>query len=144
MATFTWTPSFGSPESSQPKVLETDFGDGYSQRVRMGLNSDPKTWDLRFDNRADAERDQIRNFLEARGGAEAFDWTTLYGQTGRKWICKEWNIDPTHANNNQIRAKFQQVFEFNTGPNEVITYVLDGGSAATPQSVGVIYNGGGA
>ena len=111
MATFTWTPSFDSTESSQPKVLETELGDGYSQRVRMGLNSDAKTWDLQFDHRTDTERNEIRAFLEARGGAESFDWTTLYGQTGRKWICKEWSITPTHANNNQIRAKFQQVFD---------------------------------
>lgn len=112
MATFTWTPSFSSPESSRPRVLETELGDGYSQRVRMGLNSDPKTWDLKFDNRSDVEREQIRAFLEARNGVESFDWTTIWGQTGRKWICKEWDIDPTHANNNQIRARFQQVFEY--------------------------------
>ena len=112
MATFTWTPSFGSPESSQPRAIKTAFGDGYGQRVRMGLNSDPKVWDLQFDNRTDAEREQIRVFLEARGGVEAFDWTTLWGQAGKKWICEEWSITPTHANNNQIRAKFQQVFEY--------------------------------
>ena len=111
MATFTWTPSFDSTESSQPKVLETELGDGYSQRVTMGLNSDAKTWDLQFDHRTDIERNEIQAFLEARGGADSFDWTTLYGQTGRKWICKEWSITLTHANNNQIRAKFQQVFD---------------------------------
>jgi phage-related protein len=112
MATFTWTPSFGSPESSQPRAIKAAFGDGYGQRVRLGLNSDPKVWDLQFDNRTDAEREQIRVFLEARGGVEAFDWTTLWGQAGKKWICEEWSITPTHANNNQIRAKFQQVFEY--------------------------------
>jgi phage-related protein len=78
----------------------------------MGLNSDPKTWNLQFENRTDAERDQIRVFLEARGGVEAFDWTTVWGQTGKRWICEEWSITPTHANNNQISAKFQQVFEY--------------------------------
>jgi len=112
MATFTWTPSFDSPETSQPKVLETELGDGGGQRVRMGLNSDPKVWDLQFDNRTDAEREEIRAFLKARGGAESFDWTNLYGETGMKWICKEWSITRTHANNNQIRAKFRQVFEY--------------------------------
>jgi len=112
MATFTWTPSFGSPESSEPRVLETELGDGYSQRVAMGLNSDPKNWDLRFDHRTNAERDEIRAFLEARKGVESFGWTTLWGQTGRKWICKQWRIDPTSHNNNQITATFKQVFEY--------------------------------
>jgi phage-related protein len=112
MATFTWTPSFNSPESSQPRVIKTELGDGYQQRIRMGLNSDPKTWDLQFNNRTDAERDQIRTFLEARAGAESFDWTTPWNQVGRKWVCEEWSIDPTNCNNNQIRAKFRQVFEY--------------------------------
>jgi phage-related protein len=111
MATFTWIPSFSSSESSQPRVLKTALGDGAEQRIRMGLNSDPKTWDLQFNNRDDAERDQIRTFLEARAGVEAFNWTTPWNQTGRSWVCEEWNIDPTNCNNNQIRAKFRQVYE---------------------------------
>jgi len=115
MATFTWAPSFGSPEASQPRVRKSEFGDGYEQRVAMGLNSDPKIWDLRFDNRTDAERNEIRAFLEAHAGVTSFAWTTLYGQAGRSWVCEEWNIDPTHANNNQITAKFRQVFDSGTG-----------------------------
>ena len=112
MATFTWIPSFGSPESSQPQVRKTSLGDGYEQRVRMGLWSDLPTWDLRFDNRTDAERDQIRAFLKARGGVEAFDWTTPWGETGFKWVCETWNIEPSNCNNNQIRAKFRRVPEY--------------------------------
>ena len=112
MATFTWIPSFNSPESSQPRALKTALGDGYEQRIRMGLNSDPKTWDLQFNSRDDAERDQIRTFLEARAGVEAFNWTTPWNQTNKSWVCEEWNIDPTNCNNNQIRAKFRQVYDF--------------------------------
>ena len=96
-------------------MIETALGDGAEQRIRMGLNSNPKVWDLRFDHRSDIERDEIGGFLDAHGGADSFDWTTPYGQTGRRWVCKVWDIDPTHANNNQIRAKFRQVFESGTG-----------------------------
>jgi len=112
MATFTTVPSFSSPESSAPKVRKVSLGDGYEQRVAMGINNDPKTWRLQFNNRTDADRDTIRNFLEARKGSEAFDWTTPWGQAGRKWVCEEWSIDPTNCNNNQITATFRQVFEY--------------------------------
>ena len=112
MATFTWIPSFGSPESSSPRVAKTTMGDGYEQRLKIGLNADPKSWDLRFNNRSDTEREQILVFLEARGGVEAFDWTTPRGQTGRKWVCEDWSFDPSNCNNNQITAKFRQVFEY--------------------------------
>jgi phage-related protein len=111
MATFTWTPSFESSEASEPRVSVSRFGDGYEQRVRMGLQTDPKTWSLQFNNRDDTERDQIRAFLEARAGAESFDWTTPWGQTGRKWVCEKWEITPSNCNNNQIRATFRQVFD---------------------------------
>jgi phage-related protein len=70
MATFTYTPSFTATEQSQPKVRSTQFGDGYSQRLRYGLNTDPKAWRLTFLNRVDTERENILAFLEARGGAE--------------------------------------------------------------------------
>ena len=78
----------------------------------MGLWNDPKTWDLQFNNRTDTERDQIRAFLEARAGAESFSWTTPWNQADGRWVCEEWNIDPTNCNNNQIRAKFRQVYDF--------------------------------
>lgn len=111
MATFTWLPSFSSPEASQPRVKRSALGDGYEQRLRMGLNTDLKAWDLQFNNRTDAEREQILAFLEARAGVEAFDWTTPRGQAGKRWVCESWTMNPTNCNNNQIQAKFRQVFE---------------------------------
>lgn len=112
MATFTWIPSFGSPESSSPRVVKTAMGDGYEQRIKIGINTDPKSWDLRFNNRTDSEREAILAFLEARGGSERFDWTTPRGGTGKKWVCADWSFEPTTFNNNQLSAKFRQVFEY--------------------------------
>jgi len=112
MPSFNWSPSFSSSESSKPRVSSARFGDGYEQRVRMGLQTDPKTWQLEFNNRTNLERDEIRAFLESRGGAEAFNWTTPWGQTDWKWVCEEWNIDPSNCNNNQIRATFRQVYDW--------------------------------
>ena len=112
MPSFNWSPSFSSSESSKPRVSSARFGDGYEQRIRMGNQTDPKKWQLEFNNRTNLERDEIRAFLESRGGAEAFNWTTPWGQTDRKWVCEEWNIDPLNCNNNQIRATFRQVYDW--------------------------------
>jgi phage-related protein len=112
MPFFNWQPSFNSSESSKPRISKAQFGDGYEQRIRMGCQTDPKTWQLEFNNRTNLERDEIRAFLESRGGAEAFNWTTPWGQTDRKWVCEEWNIDPSNCNNNQIRATFRQVYDW--------------------------------
>ena len=110
MATFTYIPSFTASESSQPSVRKVQFGDGYQQRLRFGLNTDSKIWQLTFTNRTDSQRETILSFLEARGGVESFDWTPPRGTAG-KYVCSEWNMDMLNCNNNTITASFIQVFE---------------------------------
>jgi hypothetical protein len=49
MATFPdYKPRVGASKSSAPTVRSTKFGDGYEQRVRFGLNQDPKEWTLEW------------------------------------------------------------------------------------------------
>lgn len=110
MATFTWTPSFEATESSRPRVRKTAFGDGYEQRIRFGLQTNPKEWSLTFSERSDSERDAILAFLDARGGAESFDWTPPRGTAG-KYVCEEWQVTLRAYNFNTVQAKFRQVFE---------------------------------
>lgn len=110
MSTFTYVPSFEATESSKPRVRRFQAGDGYEQRIRFGLNTDPKEWSLVFLNRTDTERDNIVGFLEARGGAESFDWTPPKGTAG-KFVCDEWQTRLLNCNNNTIQATFRQVYE---------------------------------
>lgn len=110
MSTFTWTASFEATEASKPRTRKFQAGDGYEQRIRFGLHTDPKEWNLQFSNRTDTERDQIAAFLEARAGVESFDWTPPRGTAG-KYVCEDWQITLSNCNNNQIRATFREVFE---------------------------------
>lgn len=109
MATFTSPPDFNSSESSQPRVLEAKFGDGYSQRVGDGINIRPREWALSFTNRTTAEKDTIVNFLVARNGIESFDWTPPSGATG-KFLCRSWQVTPVNATMWTIQATFTEVF----------------------------------
>jgi phage-related protein len=110
MATFTYTPSFEASESSKPRAQKFQAGDGYEQRVRFGLNTDPKEWSLTFSERTNAERDNILSFLEARAAVESFDWTPPRGSAG-KYVCEEWQVTMRAYNFNTIQATFRQVFE---------------------------------
>ena len=110
MATFAYQPSYEATEVSKPRVRKFQANDGYEQRIRFGLNTDAKEWQLVFSNRTDTERDNITAFLEARGAYEAFDWTPPRGTAG-KYVCDEWQLTLSNCNNNQIRATFRQVFE---------------------------------
>jgi phage-related protein len=111
MATFpNYKPLYGASKNSQPTVRRVQFGDGYSQRLVYGLNQDPKEWTLEF-NITETEAAEIETFLEARGGAEAFDWTPPDTNTSYRWLCSNWSKsidDPFRA---VIRTKFVQVFE---------------------------------
>jgi phage-related protein len=74
----------------EPKVMESKFGDGYSQRVADGINNNLQTWQISFTKRSGADVDAIYDFLEARGGVESFEWTPRGEQTPRNFICKKW------------------------------------------------------
>ena len=112
MATFpSIDPDFGATKSSSPRVRNVQFGDGFSQRLRYGLNQDAKQWDLTWQNISEADSDTIEAFLEARGGAEHFDWSPPDETETYKWICQQWSKRMTSAGLNELTATFQQVFE---------------------------------
>lgn len=76
---FTWTPDQGLSESREPSIRATRFGDGYEQRAANGINSDLSKFPVSFSGRSLTEAQLIWNFLEARGGTEAFLWSPPYG-----------------------------------------------------------------
>ena len=112
MATFpSIDPDFGASKTSQPTVRNVQFGDGYSQRLRYGLNTDIKEWNLTWENISETDSDTIETFLEARGGAEHFDWSPPDETETYKWICQQWSKQMTSAGLNQLTATFQEVIE---------------------------------
>jgi len=111
MATFpSIQPTYGASKTSRPRVLNVQFGDGYSQRVRFGLNTDLKTWNLTW-NVSETDADTIESFLEARAGVESFEWTPLDTSTAYRWICQEWSKTIPYVNRATITATFIQVAE---------------------------------
>lgn len=109
MATWTIAPDFSSEVDEKPRVLSSQFGDGYQQRAGDGINIRAQVWNLTFASRTSTERDAILAFLRARNGIESFDWTAPDGVVG-KYICREWTYSPKTAANNTLSAKFEQVF----------------------------------
>lgn len=113
MATFPdYSPVFPASKTSAPRTRIVQFGDGYEQRIRFGLNQNPKEWSLTFDqDKADA--DIIEAFLDARAAdSEAFDWTAPYETQSYKWVCESWVREISFPDRGRISATFRQVFEF--------------------------------
>ena len=112
MATFpSITPTYGAQKTSQPKVRQVQFGDGFSQRIRFGLNQNPKSWSLTWEI-SETNAETIEAFLDARANDGAsFDWTPPDEATSYKWICYEWSKSIPYLNRATIQATFTQVFE---------------------------------
>ena len=111
MATFpSITPTYGLQKSSAPVVRKVQFGDGYEARLTYGINQNPKVFNLTFEV-SETDADTIETFLEARGGAESFDWSPPDETTTYKWICQDWSKSIPYLNRATITVTFQQVFE---------------------------------
>lgn len=103
--------SYGASKKAQPNVRVAEFGSGYSQRSTFGINQDKKVWTLTWRNRSAADANTIEDFLEARGGHEAFDWSPPDETDTYKWICKSWTKTMPYSNLFDINATFEEVFE---------------------------------
>ena len=109
--TFTWIPDFTVDFGYESNTKTFGFGEGYTKRVKFGLNAQTETWNLQFRNRTNTERDQIRTFLRQARGQAAFSWTDPLTSAGGKYICAEWSTQYNNHNNNDIQASFRRVFE---------------------------------
>ena len=111
MATFpSINPTYGASKRSQPTVRNVEFGDGYSQRLRFGLNTDLKVWSLKFEV-SETDADTIEAFLDARAAVENFNFTPPGESSSSKFICREWSKSIPYLNRATVTATFEQVFE---------------------------------
>jgi len=112
MATFpSITPNYGLRKSSSPVVRTVRFGDGYEQRTSLGLNQNPKIFNLSFEV-SETDADTIETFLDARAADNAsFDFTPPGESSSSKFVCEEWSKSIPYLNRASIQATFREVFE---------------------------------
>ena len=115
MATFPayFKPLYPATKRTEPKTRRVAFGDGYEQRLTMGLNQRPDSWTLRWDL-TDADADDLETFLKARADdATSFTWTPPEtNAVAGKWVCEgSWSREHHDYGRSRIEATFRQVFE---------------------------------
>lgn len=103
-------------KKTDTRILETNFGDGYTQRALDGINSIVDKWSLSW-TVTSTDADTLTDFFEARGGYESFDWTPHGETVSKKWTCKSWSKNPTGGKDStgneiwDISASFKQEFD---------------------------------
>ncbi len=76
------------------KVDRADFGDGYSQRSPMGINSIRRSPTLHWDGLTLANVQTMDAFFTAKAGAEAFFWTRPEASSAELFTCASWKATP--------------------------------------------------
>ena len=105
----TIVPSAGSSLKNKAAATRYTFGDGYSQRVNIGINGVRRTWNVAFYLLDATDAATLDAFLVAQKGASAFDWTPPHGAAG-KWTCAEWNFDAAKVTQD-MNAQYVEEFD---------------------------------
>jgi len=112
---FWWKPSYNTNASFKPKVIISQFGNGYQQRIKDGLNNNLAELSITFENRNEKETTSILHFFSQRNGQESFIYNmpTIYSKStnnlNTKFICPEWTSNYVSYNNYSIQCKFMEV-----------------------------------
>ena len=110
MTTLTYIPSWALSQDVEFKVKRVQFGDGYSQRVQLGINSAMPKWQVSFQDRTDTEADAIVAFFTATKGVSSFDWTPP-GGVAAKFVVPAFKRTYDVFNSNTVSAVLEQVIE---------------------------------
>ena len=106
---FYWTPNYSTTADINQRKVEMSFGDGYTQRMRDGINTNPLNFNLVFDNRSDAEAAAILHFIEQKGGVDNFVYNspTIFNKTGLKYVAVDpkWSSSSYNLNNVTVTLK---------------------------------------
>lgn len=111
MAVFTYIPDRGYTKTTKPRILLNQFGDGYAQRTRDGINTIQSEWTLTFTSRSIAEANAIIAFFETTYGVTPIDWTPPQESTTVKVIASDWSSQYESAISRTVNVKFTQVFD---------------------------------
>lgn len=113
----TWTPprggkiTIGSSNRVLAKVRRIDYGDGYSQRSPMGLNSMAQTWSITINPVLLEEWEALDAFFRSQGGYKAFLWTPAGETQPRKFTCETWAVAWDRSRFGTFTATLQEVFD---------------------------------
>jgi phage-related protein len=84
-------PDVSSSGSHKFRILKAGFGDAYSQRAADGINPKESSYSFAWTKATQSEIENMKTFLDARGGHEAFYYTIPNGSTPLKFTCENYS-----------------------------------------------------
>jgi phage-related protein len=102
-----------SQKTSENRLLEARFGNGYGQVAKDGMNSEIDKWSLQFGPITGADLTTMNTFLAAVGADVWFYWTPLGESVVKKWRIDKGSKKPRMVNftTYEINFSITQVFD---------------------------------
>ena len=107
LKTFTWSVDMGPSAQTSHRVGKNQFGDGYAQKFKIGINNKTKNWSGTKKGDYRTVIKPIIDFLDEHEGYLPFLWTDPHGET-RQYTCSDYPVVQTKANHWQITLNFEQ------------------------------------
>ena len=104
-------PSVESTRENEFRVLESEFGDGYSQRAGSGLNAENVTFSAVWSVLSVAQADQIEAFFRQHRGYRAFEWKAPRDAKPELYRCKAWKRGFRGSGHDTITATIERVYD---------------------------------
>jgi len=85
-------PSPSSSVETQVRLIETEFSDGYSQRIPDGVNNIRRVYNVVFENLDSADSTTLRNWLTTYSqGETVVALTHATDNVSRNWYIRNWD-----------------------------------------------------
>ena len=104
----------GAAETPKPRVIKTQFGDGYEQRMVDGINNTPRSWSLGFNNRTREDIDKLYTFFTTLAGVNTCRLTvpdSVGGDDDVTVVIEEFSRGMGNTLYYTLACKAREVFE---------------------------------
>lgn len=103
--------SQSSAGTKKYRIIKAQFGNGYQQRGKDGINNKMASWNVLWENVTETEMDTIVAALDATNGTTNLTWTPPDEATDKKWIVSGYNINPLSGSIFTVTASLEQIFD---------------------------------
>ena len=93
------------------KTDEMQYGNGYTQRAKSGINNVVDKWSVAWENIVLSDVTTIVSALNAAGGVDYFTWTPPGESTAKKFVVTDYARRASSGNVYSVTANLKQVFD---------------------------------
>ena len=108
-------PDRSQARTTTPRILYASFGDGYEQRLPLGINSLAEEYNVTFKTRPKADVDDMTDFFDTNAGSTSFNFiisdTNSGGEKTIKVVCSSYQKIWEYDNFYTLEAIFRRVYE---------------------------------